>query len=719
MRYKLLTIALPMLLRIFPAAAAPHDDGARGPHAGSEAADTTITVDKVQITAIKQGLVLRSEPVASTIVGSRDISRRHVDALAELSQQVPNLHIPDYGSRMTSSIYVRGLGARIDQPVIGLNIDNVPVLNKDNFDTELAEVERIEVLRGPQSTLYGRNTMGGVINVYTLSPLAYQGTRLGAEYASGNTLRLRASTCLRPSEHTGISVAARYLRSDGLFTNDFTGETCDTEQSGGVRIRLQFRPDDRWSVDNTFSIGLLDQGGYPYASVATGRIAYNDPAGYRRTSLNDGLTVRYTAERWEIASITSYQFSDDRMTLDQDFLPESYFTLTQAKQDHAVTEDLVLQSRGTGRYQWLVGAFGFYRHRTMQAPVLFKRTGIERLILDNSNTDDDLVYSMDADELLLSSEFRNPVYGAALYHESRLRAGRWLFTAGLRADFEHTRLRYRSRADMAYAVSINGAAPLPAEIHIDESNRIAHSYVEILPSLSAAWNLNARNNLYLSNSWNYEIGGHFASAEGTLRGDFALFWIDCRNQQLTVFPEGQTTGRMMTNAGRTWSRGAELSLQIHPHRSLEFDLAYGFTDARFRRYDTTVEAADGTPQRISYKGNYLPYVPQHTLAGTATWSRPTGVEWLGDVVLQIGVKATGPIRWNEENTRKQPFYALADATLRFEHDRCAVSLWGRNLAGTRYEVFYFKSIGNEFVQYGRPRTFGISLDINIRNDKKR
>ena len=473
--------------------------------------------------------------------------------------------------------------------------------------------------------------------------------------------------------------------------------------------------------------------------------------------------MRYAAERWEIASITSYQFSDDRMTLDQDFLPESYFTLTQAKQDHAVTEDLVLRSRGTERYQWLVGAFGFYRHRTMQAPVLFKRTGIERLILNNANTDDNLVYSMDADELLLSSEFRNPVYGAALYHESRLRAGRWLFTAGIRADYEHTQLRYRSRADMAYAVSINGAAPLPAEIHIDETNRIAHSYVEILPSLSAAWNLNARNNLYLSiargykaggfntqmfsdilqekikwqmvsglaydepdlmsyepeYSWNYEIGGHFASAEGTLRGDFALFWIDCRNQQLTVFPEGQTTGRMMTNAGRTWSRGAELSLQIHPHRSLEFDLAYGFTDARFRRYDTTVEAADGTPQRISYKGNYLPYVPQHTLAGTATWSRPTGVEWLGDVVLQIGVKATGPIRWNEENTRKQPFYALADATLRFEHDRCAVSLWGRNLAGTRYEVFYFKSIGNEFVQYGRPRTFGISLDINIRNDKKR
>lgn len=86
-------------------------------------ADTVIQVDRVQVTAIKQGLMLRSEPVASSILGERMLERRHVDALKDASLIVPNLHIPDYGSRMTSSIYVRGLGARIDQPVMGLNVD--------------------------------------------------------------------------------------------------------------------------------------------------------------------------------------------------------------------------------------------------------------------------------------------------------------------------------------------------------------------------------------------------------------------------------------------------------------------------------------------------------------------------------------------------------------------------------------------------------------------
>ena len=169
---RLLDILLPLVLLPFCSRAdgvAEHP-GPGGDAARSDAAvDTVIVVDKVQVTAIKQGPVLRSTAVASSIIGSRAVERSGVSALKEVALTVPNFHAPDYGSRMTSSIYVRGLGARIDQPVIGMNIDNVPLLNKNGFDTELADIERIEVLRGPQSTLYGRNTMGGVVNVYTLS----------------------------------------------------------------------------------------------------------------------------------------------------------------------------------------------------------------------------------------------------------------------------------------------------------------------------------------------------------------------------------------------------------------------------------------------------------------------------------------------------------------------------------------------------------------------
>ena len=244
-----------------------------------EAIDTAVVMDNVQVTAIKQGLTLRNRPVAASVVGRETIERRGVTAIKELSQLVPNFHIPDYGSRMTSSVYVRGLGARIDQPVMGLNVDNVPYLSKDDYDFDLADIERIEVLRGPQSTLYGRNTMGGVMNIYTLSPLAYQGTRLGAEYASGNTLRLRASTYHRPSPRTGVSLAARFMHGDGFFTNEYMGRTCDWERSGGARMRLQFRPDERWSIDNTLAWGRRGLGGSHSAAPARGRSPYHPPWG--------------------------------------------------------------------------------------------------------------------------------------------------------------------------------------------------------------------------------------------------------------------------------------------------------------------------------------------------------------------------------------------------------------------------------------------------------
>ena len=218
--------------------------------------------------------------------------------------------------------------------------------------------------------------------------------------------------------------------------------------------------------------------------------------------------MRRDAARYSISSITSYQYTDDAMTLDQDFTPLSYFTLRQAVREHALTEDLVFRSRGAERYGWLFGAFGFYRHQQMDAPVTFKRTGIERLILDNANRMPDLLrYTIDADELPLASEFRMPAWGAALYHESRLTLGRWLLTAGLRADFERTRLRYRSRTDLDYEVSVNGSEPAPRQIVIDDTGDLAHSYLEVLPKLSVMYAFDPTRNLSLSVARGYKAGG--------------------------------------------------------------------------------------------------------------------------------------------------------------------------------------------------------------------
>lgn len=705
--------------------------------------DTTIQVGEVVIrsSSVKQRLPLSQSPVAASLFLKEQVDRLQLSAPKEISCIVPNLYAPDYGSRMTSSIYVRGLGARIDQPVVGLNVDNVPMLNKDAYDLEVADIERLEVLRGPQSTLYGRNTMGGVINLQTLSPLHYQGARFLGEYGSGNTYKLRLSSYNR-FKNLGLGLSAHFGGSDGLFTNEYTGKKCDHETSGGARIKVEWER-DRWFWGNTLAVGYLEQGGYPYRSVETGDIAYNDPCGYDRASITEAFTLRYTAPSVVVESISSYQFLDDHMTLDQDFRPESYFTLEQIRREHAVTEEVVVRSTTKSRYQWLVGAFGFWKGGDMQAPVVFKPDGIQNLILGNIPEGIEVDFP---EEFPLDSRFDQQTLGAALYHESTLRLGHWLLTAGLRLDMEWASLDYHSATHDPCRVNTTTIAPFAL------SGALQNDFTELLPKFSALYRFgNHRlSNLYLSASkgykaggfntqmfsevlqnalmkrmgisfnrqfdpsevvsydpewsWNYEVGGHLHLAKGDLQLDWALFFIDCHDQQLTVFPPGQTTGRMMTNAGRTHSLGGELSLAAHPTRHLHLAASYGYTHATFRDY------LNGDQ---NYAGHRVPYAPEHTLSARVGYHFEVGCSWLERIIPSIDVRGAGRIAWNEENTLWQPFYLVPNLSLRFEHRNYSLDLWCRNLTDTRYDLFYFKSVGREFMQQGRPRTFGFTVTANF------
>ena len=718
--------------------------------------DTLLHIGSVEVTSIKQGTTLRGKAIAATLIDNLMAEQNRITALKDASEIVPNFYIPDYGSRMTSSVYVRGLGARIDQPVVGMNVDNVPVMTKEGYDFEMVDIERIEILRGPQSTLYGRNTMGGVVNIYTLSPFNYQGVRIGAEYGSGNTLKARVSYYHRCTERLAAAVSGYYTRSGGLFENLHTGRMCDSEQQGGGRFKLAWRG-DRLKIENTLAFSLTEQGGYPYAYagedivdengetiIANGEIRYNDPCGYERVEVNDGVTVRYDASKFSLSSITSYRYHDDKMTLDQDFTPLSYFTLVQAREEHAATQEVVIRSKEDGqRYNWLCGAFGFFKQSDMNAPVQFKRTGIDELIIKNASGTSGIPLTFDNDELLFDSRFDIPTWGVAAYHESSLMLGKFLLTAGVRVDYERARLDFDCQSDAQGKFGVTSITP---DIY---RGRLHNAFFEILPKMTATVRFDARNSLYASiskgykaggfntqmfsevqqarlmkqmgvamhrlsideivaykpeYSWNYEVGAHAATADGRLVAEAAIFYIDCRDQQLTVFPEGQTTGRMMTNAGKTRSFGGEISAKASPFKNFDVSLSYGYTNARF------VEFRSG---KSDYAGQYVPYAPQHTAAARANYEIEIPTRWLEKIILGVGYKGVGPIYWNEENTLRQDYYSLLDGSVRFVGPHYAIELWGRNLANTEYAVFHFESISHPFLQKGRPRTFGVTLSINL------
>ncbi len=128
----------------------------------------------VVVSQAKEFYRLRQQPISSTILTNNEINRLGVRDLRELSQYVPSFVMPNYGSRFTSSIYVRGIGSRVNSPSMGVYIDDMPLVNKTAFNTYLYETERVDVLRGPQGTLYGINTEGGMVRMYTRNPMNYQ-----------------------------------------------------------------------------------------------------------------------------------------------------------------------------------------------------------------------------------------------------------------------------------------------------------------------------------------------------------------------------------------------------------------------------------------------------------------------------------------------------------------------------------------------------------------
>ena len=713
----------------------------------------TLVLREISVTAIKQASDLRSQATPVTVVDRAEVERNQMLTPKAAAVKVPNLFMPDYGSRMTGTVYVRGIGTRIDQPAMGLTVDNVPVLTKENYDIDLMDISRLEMLRGPQSTLYGRNTMGGVMNVYTLSPFNYQGTRLLGEWASHSSWRVAAAHYARMSERLAISAEVHYGSTRGEYRNQFNGRKCDWERQGGGRLKLEWRPDASLTVSNVLWLGVTRQGGYPYEWTETEHIAYNDTCFYRRTSLLYGLTVRKQFAHFTLSGITSYQYLDDNMTLDQDFTVEPYFTLTQARTEHAVTQDVVARSlpgRGDG-YNWLVGAFGFFRRYVMSAPVTFKDVGIARLIEDHVNDAmSDYPVAWDTRSFVLGSHFTSPNWGGSLYHESTYRVGQWTLAAGLRLDYEQATLRYHSETRTGFSVMHEGAVYAHVPIDIDERGTLKRDFLQLLPRLSATWHpwpgkphtvyavlsrgakAGGFNTQMFSDvlqqrlmnmmgigvkydvdkivtydpekAWNMEMGGHFECWNSRVRSDLSVFYMDCRDRQLTVFPDGTTTGRVMTNAGRTRNWGVEFAMEVRPLDNTMLNISYGYTNAKFVDYD------DG---KDDYSGNYVPYSPAHTFYVEALRDISMGHDKSRRLTLAVNLRCAGRIYWNEANSQSQPFYAQLGATATLHWHPVQLQLWATNLTDTHYKAFYFVSIQHEFMQRGRGRMLGVTLRLNF------
>ena len=486
--------------------------------------------EAVIVASPKETSFLKRQPLSASLLGQQDLQALGATDIQGLSIAVPNVFLPSYGSRVTSSAYVRGVGSRIGAPAVGLYVDNVPFTHRSAYDFSFMDVERVDVLRGPQSTLYGGGTMGGLIRVFTADPFQHTGTEVHLGGSTGKGGReAKAVTYIHPSNRVALSLSGVYTGNNGFYRNASMGQSADAEDAAGAKVRLGYRPTDRLRLDLTSSYEYSDEKACPYFFVGTtttptpGRplvgldeIGQNRQSRYRRSLLNTSLGLTWNTRPFTLTSITAVQHLRDRLFMDQDFLSSDIFSLEQRQRMNTLTEEISLKGSNRARWQWVSGAYFRLQREYTSCPVTFLSDGmtfLNRQFASVLPQQPPMTLAFTDQSLNFTSSMHTPSTGAALYHQSTVRLGAGISaTLGLRVEYDHRSLDLNSGlsplANYTFAMpsfGINTTLTTDAAVN----GRLKMDTWQVLPKFALNYDhRSGRGNVYVAVSKGYRPGGY-------------------------------------------------------------------------------------------------------------------------------------------------------------------------------------------------------------------
>ncbi len=666
--------------------------------------DKEVELDELVIEASRTNSKLSELPVSVSVLPKNFIENNEIPNLTEVSAFVPNLVMLDYGSKLTTPVFIRGIGSRINAPSVGMYVDGIPFFEKGSFNFDFFDLQSVEVLRGPQGTLFGRNTMGGIINIKSLSPFDYQGTKVLLSGGNYGLFKLNIGHYQQINEKLAFSLSANYQHLNGMFENSYRNEKVDSLDSYGLRAKVQYLINENWSLDFTHSMEQSSQGGYPYAKFNTvdwvsDPINYNQISGYERFLISDALKLKYDQSTYELINTLSFQKLDDTQSIDQDFTSDSVYFVGQLQDLSTYTDELLIRSKFKGKYSWLFGAFGFLQNSDN--------------VVDFSN------YYTSAgavSKLFYQKNNRINTFGAALFHQSSYKILQNLTaTAGLRVDYEKSELEYHysgTRKGVSLAAvdtiypSISDMVLLPKFALSYEFLKSSHLYA----SYSSGYKPGGYNSSFESidqlsfkseTSDNYEIGLKNSWLNNYIYSDLTYFYTQLQNQQIyRILPSGK--GSYLDNSGNSLNQGLEFSLQNKKIYGFSAVLSYGYTHAQIKDY---VKSATE-----NYSGKMTPYIPRHTFSIQANQSIPlNGCAIIDFMDVNLSYNQLGEMYWDLNNLIKEDAYGVLNAKLALSKNNLRLELWGKNLTNTLYNAFLFEMSGGAYAQAGKPLQLGVNL----------
>lgn len=665
--------------------------------AGAQDADpaTGAAADNVELGTIGEIVVMarkRSErlieiPETISVLTSDQIERSGIASLNDVGRQTPNI-VLNRRQDNEPNVVIRGVGAFGNTQGIGFYVDDVQ--NFTDQSAALADVERIEILKGPQGTLYGGSNVGGAIKYVLKKPNDELGFEGKAEYGSYGTANVFAAANVPASETFALRVSGYSNRSDGYVRNSLIGGEPDASEEWGTRVALGWQPSDSLDVQFSYRHNELENGGNIYVIAADGAdysrvVDYNHDVTNDRTVDGGILTVTYDAGVADLTSVTSYTRRDTRFAWDLDYTSaDAVFGINGDRHETDVfTQELRLASTGGGALDWLVGAY--YAAIDDRTPT--------------SNVD--LLLGVDAGGPMVIEDFNNGTTEErqyALFGTTNYNFGKFRIGGGLRV----ARSEYTGRIlnDPILSAEVNDTSVLPKLTLAYDLTDAAMLYGNVaIGSEPGKVNVgNGAGSPYRPERATSVEAGIKGTAFGrTITYEVAAFHIDYRRRQFEtrfVAPSGVITEET-TNIGQSISYGLEAGISYQPISSLTLSASGGWLHSEWDDQNAlfNLEPVDGLR---------VPFAPEFSGNVAVDYRQPLGDRL--EIGLRADVSYTSSFYWDVPNASRQPAYEMVNVRLSIGDPQAGweVAVRGENVSDSEYFTEYTPDVFGPGLGLGAP-----------------
>ncbi|WP_445361613.1 TonB-dependent receptor [Microbulbifer sp. EKSA005] len=687
--------------------------------AGIATANTAETgLEEVVVTAQLRETNLLELPSSVTVLDESAIDARGAANLDQLLNMAPNVNFSSGASR-GRFVQIRGIGERsqfIDpvNPSVGLIIDGIDFTGLGLAASTL-DIDQVEILRGPQGTVYGANALAGLINMTSAAPTSESTTKVSAELSEYNGQSLSAATSGSLSDALGYRLAASKRKSDGYTENVYLNrdDTSNIDESV-LRGKLAYSPSDDLKLGVTLFYIDVDNG-YDAFSLYNTRETQSDQPGWdRQETFAGALTAQWSGnENFTLEGTLSLADSDTEYGYDEDWSYVGFHSWEYSSTDNYQRDkdniSIDLRALSTeesklfwDRSHWVVGLYGRTEREDLNRNQSFRST---------FDTENSAIYGQLSTEITptielitgLRLERREADYSDSYNIDADNGENLWGGNISLQYHYTDNTLLYATVSRGYKAGGVNGRI-------ISEST----SNPEINSDM---FEFDTEHML------NYELGIKGSWLENRLQAQVAAFYQDRDDVQakVSIFnPADYSFSDYLANAAGGSTTGLEVELNYQATDALRFFASAGWLNAEFKDY----ESSSHVDARDDYAGTVLAAVDLdgRDIAHAPNYQFFTGTEidLLPNLILRLELEGKDEFYFSNSHDEKSTAYELVNARLTYQGDNWDVALWGRNLTDEDYYVrgFYFSNqYGNNpangyapepYYQYGEPRIAGVT-----------